>query len=228
MQLTLNRRVANGFTVNTNYTRASSVGNFGDELIPYFMEQDEALTVGPLDQMRRHRFVTSWVYDIPSLSGANAVARAALNGWQLTGIVQFQTGQPYTITSGTDISRDGIGGDRAKTTGVSPERPDGADRTVWFNPAAFAVGDVLTFGTVPKGAYFGPSINYWDMGLGRNFRFANDMAIQFRAEFFNIFNQVNLANPATAFNSASFGRITNTHANQGDPRIMQFGLRFTF
>jgi hypothetical protein len=228
MQLTLNRRFANGFTINTNYTLASSVGNFGDELIPYFMPQDENLTVGPLDQMRRHRFVTSWVYDIPGLSGANPVARAAINGWQLTGIVQFQTGQPYTITSGTDISRDGIGGDRAKTTGVSMDRPEGADRTVWFNPAAFAAGDVLTFGTVPKGAYFGPSINYWDMGLARNFRFADDMAIQFRAEFFNIFNQVNLANPATAVNSASFGRITNTHPNQGDPRIMQFGLRFTF
>jgi hypothetical protein len=66
------------------------------------------------------------------------------------------------------------------------------------------------------------------MGVARNFRFADDMSIQFRAEFFNIFNQVNLANPATAVNSASFGRLTSTHPNQGDPRIMQFGLRFVF
>jgi Carboxypeptidase regulatory-like domain len=228
MQLTLNRRFSGGFTINSNYTLASTVGNFGGELIPYNMPQDPALVVGPLDQMRRHRFVTSWVYEVPDVGTSNAVMRAALNGWQVTGIVQFQTGSPYTITSGVDISRDGIGGDRAKTTGVSIDPPQGSDQTVWFNPAAFTAGDVGTFGTIDTGAYFGPSTHYWDMGLTKNVHFGNDMSVQFRAEFFNIFNQVNFANPSTALNSASFGRITSTHANQGDPRIMQFGLKFVF
>jgi hypothetical protein len=228
MQLTLNRRFSRGFTINSNYTLARTIGNFGDELIPYFMHQDPALVVGPLDQMRKHRFVTSWVFEVPDVGTDNPVVRAALNGWQLTGIVQFQTGAPFTITSGTDISRDGIGGDRAKTTGVSMDPPAGSDQTVWFNPAAFAAGDVGTFGTVGKGAYFGPSINYWDMGLSKNMRFSTDMSVQFRAEFFNIFNQVNFGNPSTGVNSASFGRITGTHSNQGDPRIMQFGLKFVF
>jgi len=228
MQLTLNRRYANGLTINTNYTLASVVGNFGDELIPYFMPQDEALTVGPLDQMRRHRFVTSWVYELPTLTSGHQVARAVVNGWQVTGIVQFQTGQPYTITSGTDISRDGIGGDRGKTTSVNPDPETGADQTVWFNPAAFAAGDVGTFGTIGKGVYTGPNTHYWDLGLTRNINLGNGRTIQFRAEFFNIFNQVNFANPATAVNSASFGRITSTHPNQGDPRILQFGLKFNF
>jgi hypothetical protein len=227
MQLTLNRRFSGGFTINSNYTLSRVVGSTG-ELIPYNMHQDPALVVGPLDQMRRHRFVTSWVYAVPDVGTSNAVMRAALNGWQVTGIVQFQTGSPYTITSGTDISRDGIGGDRAKTTGVSVDPPEGSDRTVWFNRAAFAAGDVGTFGTVRQGAYFGPSTHYWDMGLTRNVRFGNDMSVQFRAEFFNIFNQVNFANPSTSVTSASFGRITGTHANQGDPRIMQFGLKFNF
>jgi hypothetical protein len=228
MQLTLNRRFSRGFTINSNYTLASSVGNFGGELIPYFMDQDPALVEGPLDEMRRHRFVTSWVFDVPDVGTENVVARAALNGWQLTGILQYQSGAPFTITSGTDISRDGIGNDRAKTTGVSMDPPEGSDRTVWFNRAAFAAGDVGTFGTVGKGAYFGPSTYYFDMGLSKNMRFSDDMGVQFRAEFFNIFNQVNFANPSTAVNSASFGRITSTHANQGDPRIMQFGLKFVF
>ena len=228
MQLTLNRRFSRGFTINSNYTLASSIGNFGGELIPYFMPQDPALVVGPLDEMRRHRFVTSWVLDVPDAGTNNAIVKAALNGWQLTGILQYQTGAPYTITAGTDISRDGIGNDRGKTTGVSLDPPGGSDKTVWFNPAAFAAGDVGTFGTVGKGAYFGPSTHYWDMGLSKNMRFSDDMGVQFRAEFFNIFNQVNFANPATAVNSASFGRITSTHANQGDPRIMQFGLKFVF
>jgi len=142
-----------------------------------------------------------------------------LNGWQVTGIVQYQSGQPYTITTGSDISRDGIGGDRAKTTGVSLDPPPGSDQTVWFNRAAFAAGDVGTFGTVGMGAYIGPSTSSWDMGLTRVMRFGTD---------FNILNHVNFANPGTAVNSASFGRITTTHENQGDPRIMQFGLKFVF
>jgi hypothetical protein len=228
MQLTLNRRFSRGFTINSNYTLSDSVGNFGGELIPYFMPQDPALVEGPLDEMRRHRFVTSWVLEVPDVGTDNAMARAALNGWQLTGILQYQSGSPYTITTGNDISRDGIGGDRAKTTGVSMDPPDGSDQTVWFNPAAFAAGDIGTFGTIPRGAYFGPSTFYFDMGLSKNVRFSNDMGMQFRAEFFNIFNQVNFGNPATGLNSATFGRITGTHANQGDPRIMQFGLKFVF
>ena len=69
MQLTLNRRFSRGFTINSNYTLSDSVGNFGGELIPYFMPQDPALVVGPLDEMRRHRFVTSWVLDIPDVDG---------------------------------------------------------------------------------------------------------------------------------------------------------------
>ena len=87
--------------------------------------------------------------------------------------------------------------DRGKTTGVSLDPLDGSDQTLWFNPAAFAAGDVGTFGNVGRGAYFGPSTYYFDMGLSKNVRISNDMGVQFRAEFFNIFNQVNFANPAT-------------------------------
>ena len=164
MQLTLNRRFSRGFTINSNYTLANSVGNLdsrntdnaGGELISWFLPQDETLLVGPSDQMRRHVFVTSWVLELPGLP-TDHVLRAVLNGWQLTGIMQYQSGQPYTVTSGTDISRDGIGGDRAKTTGMSLDPPAGSEKTVWFNPAAFAAGDVGTFGTVGKGAYTGPN-----------------------------------------------------------------------
>jgi hypothetical protein len=78
------------------------------------------------------------------------------------------------------------------------------------------------------GAYVGPSTTSWDMGLTRVMRLGTDMSVQFRAEIFNVLNLVNFSNPGTAVNSASFGRITNTHENQGDPRIMQFGLKFVF
>ena len=111
--------------------------------------------------------------------------------------------------------------------------PAGSAQTVWFNGAAFTKGDPGTFGNVPKGAYYGPPLRNWDMGLIKNFKMGTDTNVQFRAEFFNIFNQVNFANPNTAVNNAStFGKITTTdgsnNGNSGDPRIIQFGLKFAF
>ena len=66
---------------------------------------------------------------------------------------------------------------------------------MWFNGAAFAVNDLGTFGNAGKGAYYGPNLQTWDMGLFKNFRMGADMNVQFRAEFFNVFNQVNFDIP---------------------------------
>ena len=71
------------------------------------------------------------------------------------------------------------------------------------------------------------------MGLLKNFKLGAARNVQFRAEFFNIFNQVNFANPGISVaNQATLGRITTTdgtsNGNQGDPRIIQFGLKFAF
>ena len=122
LQLTLNRRYANGFTVNTNYTLSDLQGTIeGTEIAPYFHPDLEnivdTLMRGRMPDMRRHRFVTSWVYDIPGVS--NAVLNHVVGGWQVTGIYQWQSGKPYTIVSGADNSGWGLGGNnnRAIRTG---------------------------------------------------------------------------------------------------------------
>jgi hypothetical protein len=227
LQLALIKRYSHGFTVTSNYTLSKVEGNFGGEIIPYTMPQDEALVWGPLDQDHRHRFTTSWVWDLPGQNMEGAL-KHVIGGWQWTGVMQFQTGRPYTIESGRDNSLDGIGNDRAKTTGAPVEPPDGSLQTVWFNPAAFAVNDLGTFGTVGRGAYYGPSLHSWDMGLFKNFRISTDANIQFRAEFFNVFNQVNFDLPNRNVSGGNFGVITRTDPSFGDPRIIQFGLKFVF
>ena len=89
----------------------------------------------------------------------------------------------------------------------------------WFNPAAFAVNDLGTFGDVARGAYYGPSLHSWDMGMFKNFRFTNDMNVQFRAEFFNVFNHPN--NP-TAIGGDG---VLLTRNSGSAARVMQVGLR---
>ena len=101
---------------------------------------------------------------------------------------------------------------------------------VWyFNPAAFATNDLGTFGNVGKGAYYGPSLHVWDMGVSKNFHFTSTSYVQVRVELFNVFNQVNFDIPNTAVNNqATLGRITRTDPGSGDPRILQFGLKVVF
>ena len=226
MQLALIKRYSRGFTITSNYTLSKVEGNFGGEIIPYTMPQPAALLWGPLDQDHRHRFTTSWVWDIPGVN--EGPMRFVLGGWQWTGVMQFQTGRPFTVSSGTDNSLDGIGNDRAKLTGAPVEPPDGSAKQVWFNAAAFAVNDPGTFGDAGRGAYYGPDLQSWDMGLFKNFRMSTDMNVQFRAEFFNVFNQVNFDIPNTNRSGANFGVITRTDPSFGDPRIIQFGLKLVF
>ena len=230
MQLTLSKRYSQGYTITSNYTFSKVNGNFGDEVIPYnefTLDEQNPLVWGPLFQDHRHRFTTSWVVDLPGASMEHPM-KWVVGGWQWTGVMQFQSGQPFNIVSGQDNSRRGLGSnnDRAKLTGQPTAPPDGSDQTVIFNAAAFAVNDVGTFGDAPKGYLYGPSLHSWDMGLFKNFRFTNDLNMQFRAEFFNIFNQVNLDIPGTTPNDnrtsvsgANYNRATRTVPGVGDPRI---------
>ena len=117
--------------------------------------------------MRRHRFVTSWVYDIPGPT--TGALSHVIGGWQVTGIYQWQSGQPYTITSGVDNAGWGLGDNRAIRTGQPLEPAAGADQTVWFNPAAFAVNPNGSFGETLRGEFFGPNRTTVDIGLFKRF-----------------------------------------------------------
>jgi hypothetical protein len=239
LQATISKRYSRGFTVTSNYTLSKVVGNFGDEIIPYTefnLDERDPLIWGPLTQDRRHRFTTSWVLDLPG-GNMDSAMKWVIGGWQWSGVMEYQTGKPFNIISGVDNSRRGIGStnDRAKLTGQPLEPPAGSDPLLWFNPAAFALNDVGTFGNTPKGYLYGPSLHSWNMGLFKNVPMRGEMKAQFRIEVFNIFNQVNFDIPGTtpndnriAVNSANFGRITRTVPGIGDPRIVQLGLKFLF
>jgi hypothetical protein len=66
------------------------------------------------------------------------------------------------------------------------------------------------------------------MGLSKSFRFKGESSVQFRAEFFNVFNQVNFDIPNRTVGGGGFGSIVRTDPSSGDPRIVQFGLKFVF
>jgi hypothetical protein len=182
---------------------------------------------GVSDFHRTVRFTGSFNYMLPGPK--QGALRYVLGDWQLNGILTVQTGAPLNFTNGFDNSLTGIGGDRPNIIGdpaLTPGRPRGEQIAKYFNTAAFAASAPGLFGNVGRNYWRGPGYANADLSIFKAFRmpFAESHRLEFRAEFFNSFNRVNLSNPNTALTNSLFGRITGAN----DPRILQLGLRYSF
>ena len=163
--------------------------------------------------------------------------RSALGGWQFSGLVQAQTGRPLTVLSGANNSGTGIGQDRAVLTG-DPYGSGACARAGattpckdLLNPASFTANPARTFGNIGKGSLRFPGLYAWDVGLSKGFSFTERWKLQFRAEFFNVFNRVNfLDDEGTVNNFARFSSTRQFGGLQvgGAPRIGQLALKIVF
>lgn len=173
---------------------------------------------------RRQMLVLSYVYNIPPPS-QQAVVRALLGNWQFSGISSFQSGVPINITLPGDNA--GIGSAPYRPNLVGDPTVGGGSRQTWFNPAAFAQPLLGSFGNSGRNVVRGAGINNTDASLFRNFPGIlklESSGLQFRAEFYNIFNHTNFNGFGTTFGSPNFGQATSAR----DPRTIQFGLRLFF
>jgi hypothetical protein len=122
-----------------------------------------------------------------------------------------------------------LGSDRGDTTDGAPYGPGGCGLSApcvnYLVPSAFALPAVGTHGSLGKGVFRGPNLITYDGGLFKDIPLHGEhYRVQFRAEFFNLFNRVNLNDPGTTISSAGFGSIKGA----GDPRIGQLALKFLF
>jgi len=160
------------------------------------------------------------------------LATTLFGGWTLTGIHTIQSGGPLTFLMGDDVALDGTFGDqhaqlqpgitRKEIVLDHSSRGSMVDR--FFNTDAFVpTNDVPrgTYGNAGRGLISGPAFNSSDMSVLKDFLLREPLRLQFRAEAFNIFNQVNFTRVGTAVNSGAFGRIRSA----GESRVIQFGLK---
>jgi hypothetical protein len=189
----------------------------------------------------------NYSWNIPS-GNLKGVSEKVLGGWNLSGVTTIQDGTPLTITDKAGASVFGLQGfSRAQmcsgstyadisTPGGLTSRLGGASGGPgYLNAKAFctsqlpAIGDGTGFGNSGIGVLLGPGQFNWDVSLAKTTRVGGlreDATLQFRAEFFNLFNHAQFSNPAVAVDSAgSFGQITSLSVN---PRLIQFGLKYTF
>jgi hypothetical protein len=151
-----------------------------------------------------------------------------VNGWETAGIATIRSGFPFSVTSGTDRSLSGVGQDFADIVG-NPHLPDDrskAERIAqYFDTSAFALAAPGTFGNAPRNLLRGPGSVNFDLSAVKNIPIREQLRMQFRAEFFNAFNNVNLNSPYGNVNVPSrFGRIESA----GSPRIIQLALKLAF
>jgi hypothetical protein len=147
------------------------------------------------------------------------------------GIVTAQSGRPFTINSSSDrAALNGPNNPRADLVGQLA-RPDGRSRGAridqYFNINAVTQAAPGTFGTLGRNPLRGPAYINSDISVARSFplKFREAAKLTFRAEAFNIFNRPQLGNPNATVGVGGFGKITST---DGDPRILQFGLKVDF
>jgi hypothetical protein len=156
--------------------------------------------------------------------------------WQIAPLISLDSGQPFSVTDGTDVSLTGNAGtDRPNVVAGVASLPRTLDS--YFNPAAFAGSCALaaykaspycqapgTFGNAARDIFHNPGSIQWDMAVSRIFPIKERIRLELRGDFFNIMNHANWGSPAAAVNSATFGQITSF----GSPRLIQLAMKAYF
>jgi hypothetical protein len=155
-----------------------------------------------------------------------------LSDWQFSPLVRWQSGSWSTPVTGVDTALTGQPDQRAVQILADPysdrrieRRADGSpSAVVYLNRDGFAAPAPGAYSTDRPRSILNPSTLTNDLAITRRLRLGNGNALQVRWEIFNVLNHINYGAPVVSLNSANFGRITTT----GDPRIMQFALKYEF
>jgi hypothetical protein len=239
MQLTFERRRSNGLTLNANYTFSRTEDNLAART-GYNFDQDWA--VGVNDQP--HVFNAMVVYDLPfgaagQPGSGNAVVRAIVSGWQVSGITQFRSGRPLGAIMGAcnlpanaggcyadfnpafmgDVR---INGDYGDGDVLGPNPPSYIDRT------AFVSAQPFTFGNTQRTLTYdlrNPGFFNQDLSVQRDIRLTGTVRLKLGVEIFNLFNNVVFGGINTNITNANFGRVSS---QTNTPRVAQLKVRVEF
>ena len=233
LQARVERRFTNGLSFLASYTFSKTINDQSlyesDTGAPQDIRNLKA-EKGLAAQDVRHRFVVSYVYELPFGNGkrfsgsSTGVRELLIGGWQLNGITTFQDGQPFTVVMGFDNAN--VGDGTARPNQVANPVLSRGKRSVshWFNTDAFVAAPFGTFGNAGRNNVIGPGLNDFDFSVLKNFKLSERKRIEFRAEIFNLFNHTNFTSVGTVIDTPSFGQLTASR----DPRDIQFGLKFLF
>jgi hypothetical protein len=240
LQLEMNRRLSRSLQFRANYTWAKNLDM--NSALTIAQAQNQPQMVYDRTNLRRDwgasaltptsQASISGHFDFPFQSSSAKGAAKLISGWQLNGITSLLSGFPFTPLAGSNRSGDG--------NTRNPDRPNLSpsftgpiilhQQTKWFDPAAFALPTTGTFGSIGRGTFRGPNLANVDLSLLKNTSLSERVSMQFRAEFFNAFNHVNLGPPnTTVFSGTSVSPsagLISTLAT--DSRRIQLGVKIIY
>ena len=246
LQMDVTHRVSKGLEFRGNYTWSKNLDiNSGltgaqanNQAQMVLNRNDLQPDWGPSALNAASQASLSALYELPLgngqrwLNDINGVESKFVCGWQINGIGTFLSGFPFTPLAGSNRSGDGdtrnpdrVSINPAFTGAVITGNPN-----QWFNPAAFMLPAIGTYGNIGRGTLRGPGLADVDFSVFKNTGITEKTSLQFRAEFFNLLNRSNFGPPnTTVFSSTSVspsaGLITTTATN---PRQIQLGLKLIF
>jgi hypothetical protein len=241
LQTTLRANLSPRTNIFASYVWSKSLTYNGPVIDNYNIRMDYGVTNNDI----RHRFVVSYLYELPETHHFGWFGTQVLNGWHVNGITAIQSGSPFTITSGVDTNADGTTNDRVNVVGNPYSQGQHLSRaqkiSSYINPAAFAVpvqapdqtATTNPYGNEQNNQFFGPANVNTDLSVFKDFALVEGVRLQIRAESFNVFNNVNLGNPRTALNNLQTfygqpGTGNGVINSAGPPRRMQFAAKLLF
>jgi hypothetical protein len=253
LQTSLNKRFSNGFNMLASYTFAKNLGTADGNVAGNLQNiYTVGSNKGPVQPDIRHRFVVSYLYELPFgrgkpfLNKAGKAADLLLGGWQVSGITVVRSGEAYNAGLSFDPTNTNAGGwpdrihnpndfsfgtDIQKAYGCSSPGKQTLD--CFFNQAAFvlppmAPGQLFAhvFGNAGIGNLRGPDQVNFDFAILKSFRFRERHQLQFRSEFFNLFNHPQFGLPGNGVDYPGGAAITSTLLD--NEREIQFGLKYSF
>jgi Carboxypeptidase regulatory-like domain len=249
LQIAWNRRYSNGLLFGVSYTLSKSMDNGSNQRDVVPDTYDVSALWGPSEFDARHVVVFNYLYDLPLFKNHTTISGKLLGGWQISGVTQFQTGNPCGVAQSKDLA--GVGLDSNFGCGVNGQYwgVNGTPRIIgtfgssgqWFatkdssgNPI-FTAPAAGTFTTQRvRDLIYQPGFENWNLGLFKAFPIDEQRGFQFRAEAFNFINHPNWGGGSGGgvnFNptSSTFGKVTTKGGGVGGgERNLQLSLRFYF
>ncbi len=248
LDVTLSKQYGRGLSGNIQYAWQRSFNYSGT-----YATWNKRAGYGPDDDLRTQQLVIFGLYHLPFgknemiASNASRLEDEIIGGWQLSPVINWSNGLPWTLNVGTIASNPAIQGCSSSVPGSAPCYPVGkrsalhtslggfnvqSHNRTYFKSSdtnSFTAAPLDTIGNVGRNSFIGPNYFNTDLSLQKNFPIRESIQAQFRLDAFNAFNIINPGNPSST-NTGSDGNITGEPALgiYTNPRQLQFSLRVQF
>lgn len=243
MVFVVRKRTSHGLSFTASYELSKSLDDnssffpTGGATGNYADSRNRKLDYGLSSFDVRHRVIASWVYELPLgpnralLGRAHGFLGQTAGSWVLSGVTSYRSGLPFTVRASSDTDFSGLNSSTATgefsdrvnlRPGVTTVPTDMGNPDHAFDPTVFAFPGAGSVGNVGRNTLIGPHFINQDFGVLKNFPIKENQRVQFRAEFFNLFNHTNFMLPENRLDQSAVGKISQAY----DPRLIQLSLRF--